>query len=151
MLGCVAAQVAKMDTRKALTSDSMCAASDMMATLQAQHGTAEQHAWVLDCSGAAVAAAESVHLPTSQKLAVDSNAMLKGVHAVGWCAPLGDVASNNLHRHEDEAQDACYHQLPLYLHVSKKASRSMQFTQPFQPHGDQHLTKLLLLGELLLQ
>jgi roadblock/LC7 domain-containing protein len=40
VLGCVAAHVANMDTRKALTSDSMCAASDMMATLQRQreHG-----------------------------------------------------------------------------------------------------------------
>ena len=38
------------------------------------------------------------------------------------CAPLGDVPSNHLNDHEDEAEDAGDHQLPLHLHRATSTS-----------------------------
>jgi hypothetical protein len=55
-------------------------------------------------------------------LTVTKAALSRQLCMVYCCAPPGDVASNDLHQHEDEAQDACYHQLALDLRARQVVS-----------------------------
>jgi hypothetical protein len=132
----VAAHAAKMDTRKALTSDSMCAASDMMATLHTGVTAACQWKGVGLGVGDMWKGGDTPCcscLPTyslgvgvggirgaNWQLRVPGNLHDEAVNTAGiaWNLPFCNVSSHNLNDHEDEAQHTCNHQLPLDLHTT---------------------------------